>query len=141
MTPEQCRTVQASFAQIDPIADDIAGSFYRRLFELDPALRPLFDTDLKLQGTKFMEKLAVAVKGLDDLDSIVPFVQSLGRRHHGYGVTAKDYATAGDALLWALRDGLGPSFTADVRAAWFAAYTALAAVMIGAEATGAGAPA
>jgi hemoglobin-like flavoprotein len=141
VTPEQCRTVRASFAQVDPIADEVAASFYRRLFELDPALRPLFDSDLTLQGTKFMEKLAVAVKGLDDLDSITPFVQTLGRRHHAYGVAVKDYETAGDALLWALRDGLGPSFTADVRAAWLAAYTTLAAVMIGAETAGAGAPA
>ena len=139
MTREQCRLVQASFAQVDPVADDIAMSFYRRLFELDPALERLFNIDLKVQGTKFMEKLALAVKGLDDLDSITPFVRSLGRRHAGYGVTAKDYDTAGDALLWALRDGLGPSFTADVRTAWFAAYKMLAAVMIGASAEGAGA--
>ena len=53
------------------------------------ALEPLFNVDLKVQGTKFMEKLALAVKGLDDLDSITPFVQSLGRRHAGNGVTAK----------------------------------------------------
>ena len=139
MTREQCRQVQASFAQVDPIADDIAASFYRRLFELDPALEHLFRIDLKVQGTKFMEKLALAVKGLDDLDSIAPFIRSLGRRHAGYGVTAKDYTTAGDALVWALRDGLGPDFTADVRAAWFAAYKALAAVMIDAPADGAGA--
>ena len=139
MTREQCRLVQASFSQVDPVADDIAASFYRRLFELDPALEPLFKIDLKVLGTKFMEKLALAVKGLDDLDSITPFVRSLGRRHTGYGVTAKDYDTAADALLWALRDGLGPSFTADVRAAWFVAYKTLAAVMIDAPTEGASA--
>jgi hemoglobin-like flavoprotein len=139
MTREQSRLVQASFARVDPVADDIAASFYRRLFELDPALEPLFTMDLKMQGTKFMEKLALAVKGLDDLDSITPFIRSLGRRHAGYGVTAKNYDTVGDALLWALRDGLGPSFTADMRAAWFAAYKTLAAVMIDAPAEGAGA--
>jgi nitric oxide dioxygenase len=139
VTREQCRLVQASFAQVDPVADEIAAFFYGRLFELDPALERLFNIDLKVQGTKFMEKLALAVKGLDDLDSITPFVRSLGRRHAGYGVTAKDYDTVGDALLGALRDGLGPSFTADVRAAWFAAYKTLAAVMVDAPAEGAGA--
>lgn len=137
MTPEQTRMVQGSFAQVDPIANEVAAAFYRRLFELDPTLRPLFDIDLSVQGGRFMEKLAVAVKGLEDLDSITAFVRSLGRRHRVYGVTAKDYETVGDALLWALRDGLGPSFTADVRAAWLAAYTTLAAVMIDAEVAGA----
>jgi nitric oxide dioxygenase len=121
------------------VADDIAASFYRRLFELDPSLERLFNIDIKVQGTKFMEKLALAVKGLDDLDSITPFVRTLGRRHKGYGVTAKDYDTVADALVWALRDGLGPSFTADVRAAWFAAFKTLAAVMIDAPTEGASA--
>jgi hemoglobin-like flavoprotein len=130
MTLEECRLVQASFAQVDTIADQIAASFYRRLFELEPALAPLFKTDMELQGTKFMEKLAVAVKGLEDLDSITLFVQRLGRRHIGYGIKKKDYYTAGDALLWALESELGNGFTPDVRAAWAAAYEILAGVMI-----------
>jgi len=37
--------VQTSFAQVRPIADAAAALFYRRLFELDPTLRPLFNGD------------------------------------------------------------------------------------------------
>lgn len=50
LTADQCKLVQASFAQVDPVLDLVASRFYRRLFELDPALRPLFKTDLALQG-------------------------------------------------------------------------------------------
>ena len=38
LTRDECRLVQASFAQIAPIADEVAATFYRRLFELDPNL-------------------------------------------------------------------------------------------------------
>jgi hypothetical protein len=41
MTTTQTELVQASFAKVLPIADEAAALFYGRLFELDPALRPL----------------------------------------------------------------------------------------------------
>ncbi len=134
LTPEECRLVQASFAQIDPVASRVAALFYQRLFELDPTLAPLFKVDMTTQGARFMEKLAIAVKGLEDLDEIAPFVETLGRRHGGYGVKTKDYDTVCDALLWSLEQHLGPAFAEDVKAAWSAAYEALSTRMIAAAA-------
>jgi hemoglobin-like flavoprotein len=130
LTAEECKLVQASFAQIDPVSNRVAELFYGRLFELDPSLEPLFKTDMALQGVKFMEKLAIAVKGLDDLDSIAPFVRELGRRHVAYGVKSLDYNKVEDALLWALESELGPAFGRDVKAAWSAAYWAISTMMI-----------
>lgn len=130
MTRDEIRLVQASFAQVDPIANKIAASFYGRLFELNPALRPLFTTELEIQGARFMEKLAVAVKGLEDLAFVTPFARELGRRHAGYGVQVKDYDTAGEALTWALEREFGPAFTPDLNAAWLAAYQMLCQIMI-----------
>jgi hemoglobin-like flavoprotein len=130
VTRDETRLVQASFAQIDPIANKIAASFYRRLFELDPALRSLFKTDMEVQGARFMEKLAVAVKSLEDLAIVTPFARELGRRHAGYGVETKDYDTAGEALIWALEREFGPAFTPDLEAAWRAAYVMLCETMI-----------
>jgi nitric oxide dioxygenase len=130
VTPNETRLVQASFAQIDPIANKIAASFYGRLFELDPALRELFKTDLEIQGARFMEKLAVAVKSLEDLAFVTPFARELGRRHAGYGVAPKDYDTAGEALIWALEREFGPAFTPDLKTAWLAAYGMLCETML-----------
>jgi hemoglobin-like flavoprotein len=130
LTPEECRLVQASFAQVDPMADRVAMMFYQRVFELDPMLASLFKVDMATQGTRFMEKLALAVKGLEDLDEIAPFVETLGRRHVGYGVKTKDYDTVGEALLWTLEQHLGSSFDDNVKAAWSAAYEALSTMMI-----------
>ncbi len=129
MTPAEKVLVQHTFAKVVPIADQAAALFYGRLFEMDPSLRPLFKTDLVEQGKKLMQMIGFAVKGLDTLDQLVPAVQSLGKRHAGYGVTDAHYETVGGALLWTLEKGLGPAFTPDVKAAWATVYTLLATTM------------
>ena len=50
MTPEQVGLVQQSFAQVAPIADKAAEIFYDRLFEVAPAVKPLFSGDMAEQG-------------------------------------------------------------------------------------------
>jgi hemoglobin-like flavoprotein len=129
MTPEQTRLVQSSFKQVAALGEPAAALFYRRLFELDPALRLLFKGDMTEQGRKLLAMIAAAVNGLDDLAAIVPAVQALGARHRGYGVAAKDYDTVAAALLWTLEQGLGAGFTPAVKDAWIAVYTVLADTM------------
>ena len=129
MTPEQKILVQQSFAQVAPIADQAAALFYGRLFELDPSVKPLFKTDLETQGRKLMQVLAMAVNGLDDLDALVPVVQTLGRKHVAYGVTDEHYDTVGSALLWTPEQGLGEGFTPEVKAAWTDVYSIIATTM------------
>src|SRR3954454_8396857 len=99
MTQEQKRLVQEGFELVVPIADAAAAIFYARLFELDPAVRRMFKGDMTEQGKKLMQTLTVAVRSLNRLDTIVPAVQALGRRHGGYGVTDQHYVTVGAALL------------------------------------------
>jgi hemoglobin-like flavoprotein len=129
MTPEQKRLVQTSFEQVAPIAEVAAGLFYNRLFELDPALRPLFKGDLVEQGRKLMQMIGMVVKGLDRFDELVPAAQALGKRHVGYGVRDEDYETVGAALLWTLGKGLGAAFTHETKEAWTAAYGAITTAM------------
>jgi hemoglobin-like flavoprotein len=129
VTPDQKVLVQQSFRLVEPIADTAAELFYSRLFEVDPSLRHLFRGDMREQRRKLMQMLTVAVRGLDQLDAIVPAVQALGRRHVGYGVQPQHFDTVGAALLWALAQGLGPAFTTDVRNAWAAVYDILSSVM------------
>jgi hemoglobin-like flavoprotein len=131
VTPNQINLIRESWAKVEPIADTAAGLFYGRLFELDPTIRPLFaHADIDKQGKILMQTLTVVVKSLDKLDTIVPAVQALGRRHAGYGVRAGDFETVGSALLWTLEQGLGPAFDDDTREAWTVAYQTLASVML-----------
>jgi hemoglobin-like flavoprotein len=73
--------------------------------------------------------LATAVTNLHQVEAILPAVQSLGKRHVAYGVTAQHYESVGAALLWTLEQGLGSDFTPSVKAAWTQAYITLAGVM------------
>src|ERR1700743_3140097 len=102
MTPQDIALVQGSWKSVVPIKEAAVEMFYGRLFELDPALRPLFKNDMKEQGAKLAAMLNTVVNGLTQLDAIVPAAQALARRHVGYGVKPKDYETVGGALIWHL---------------------------------------
>ena len=121
--------VQDSFAQVAPIAETAAEMFYKRLFELDPSVKPLFKSDMAVQGRLLMQTIGAAVAGLDDLSALTPIVQDLGVRHARYGVQPEHYDTVGEALLWTLGQGLGEKFTPEVRTAWTEVYCLLAQVM------------
>lgn len=131
MTPHQIKLVQTSFAQVAPIAATAADLFYGRLFEIAPEVRAMFPDDLSGQKKKkLMAMLGTVVAGLSHVDTLLPAVRALGRRHAGYGVSAEQYAPVGAALLWTLEKGLGTAFTTEVEEAWSSAYTMLAGAMI-----------
>ena len=135
MTPEQIRIVQSTWVRVLPIKDIAAQLFYKRLFEMDPSLRPLFRGDLREQGEKLMQIIDAAVNGLSHLERIVTAIQDLGRRHADYGVKDHHYDTVGAALLWTLKEGLGAEFTPKAKEAWATVYGVLAATMQEAAAT------
>ena len=131
MTPIQKQLIQDIFRQVAPIAETAAALFYDRLFTLDPSLRPMFTGDMQEQGRKLMQMIAVAVRGLDDLDQLLPAVRALGQRHARYGVRPAHYGTVAAALLWTLEQGLGDAFTPEARTAWSTVYGILAGTMMG----------
>lgn len=129
MNSEQIQLVQSTFAVVRPISAAVGELFYKRLFILDPSLRPMFKGDLAHQSRMLMVMLDSAVKGLNDLDALVPVVRQLGARHARYGVRAQHYDTVGSALLWTLEQGLDERFTPAVGEAWATVYELLASVM------------
>jgi len=130
MTPDQIARVQQSFATVAPIADQAAVMFYDRLFELAPAVKPLFPSDMAEQRRKLMATLAIVVNGLSNLETILPAASALATRHVAYGARPEHYPVVGAALLWTLEKGLGDAWTEDVADAWTAAYTLLSGFMI-----------
>ena len=130
MTPDQVKLVQQSFAQVAPIADKAAEIFYGRLFEIAPAVKPLFHGDLAAQRRKLMAALAAVVAGLSNMPSVLPVASALAKRHVGYGAHPEHYSAVGEALLWTLARGLGPQWTPEVATAWTSAYATLSSFMI-----------
>jgi hemoglobin-like flavoprotein len=130
MTPDQVTLVQQSFAKVAPISDQAAVIFYDRLFEIAPQVKAMFPSDLTEQRKKLMATLAVVVNGLSNLESILPAASALATHHVSYGAKAEHYPVVGSALLWTLEKALGEAWTAEVAAAWTAAYGTLSGYMI-----------
>jgi hemoglobin-like flavoprotein len=129
LTSQQIALVQSTFRTVEPMGETAAEIFYKRLFEIEPATAALFNGDMKQQGRKFMQVLAVAVGGLSNMPTIMPMVQQLGLRHAGYGVRAQHFDSVREALLWTLALVLQDAYTDEVRSAWLTAYAMLAGVM------------
>lgn len=130
MKIEQLDLIRQSLIHIHPIADQIAKSFYARLFEVTPHLQRLFTGDMHRQGAMLMTSLELAVSNLDNHESILPAIQALGERHMSYGVKAEYYPLAREAYLWALEKQLGEKFTPALQEAWETAFDALTEAMI-----------
>src|SRR5512138_1569676 len=129
MTPDQVALVQATYDKIAPIHVTAGALFYRRLFELNPELRPLFHHDIMAQSRKLMDMIELVVEHLGEFESLQPRLQALALAHIGYGARDEDYDTIGTALIWAIRQGLEDQFTPADEAAWLAAYGMLADAM------------
>jgi len=130
MTPSQIQLVQSALPFIAAEKEQVARLFYQRLFQLDPALRDLFKSDMVVQGNKLITMLGTLIAGLNKPEQIVPVLQAMGQRHAGYGVEDGHYATVGAALLWTLERCLGTNFTTDMRDAWIALFFVVSRTMI-----------
>lgn len=130
MTPRQIELVQSSYAAIAAQRDTAGLTFYARLFEVAPDVRPMFKSDMHVQGGKLVDMLGTVVDGLTDLEKLLPAISRMASRHHQYGARPEHYALVGSVLIWTLGQTLGPDFTRETRVAWTAAYAALSEAMI-----------
>ena len=117
MTPDQIHLLRRSYARVEPQAQLAALSFYKRLFELAPELRPLFTTSIESQATKMVDMLTLAVNLTDRPESLETEMRQLGARHVAYGMKDEHYDLIRRALIDTLGDVLGPDFTPATRAA------------------------
>eukprot|EP00804_Cyclotella_cryptica_P007388 CCRYP_002589-RA/>CCRYP_002589-RA protein AED:0.17 eAED:0.17 QI:345/1/1/1/1/1/4/303/143 len=131
LTAKQIELVQSSWEKVEPIADTASDIFYAKMFETEPSFRALFPEDMSKQKMSLMQVLGMAVKGITNLEELVPKVQDLGRRHAKYyKVTVPMYQTVGVCLLYTLEKGLGDIWTPEHKEAWALTYNVLASVMI-----------
>lgn len=130
MTAYQVKLIRDTWHSIGPIASMVPKIFYDRLFEIDPTTKPLFTkANMPRQHTLLLEALELVADHAEDLNSLVPTLEDLGRRHVRYGVEDEHYDSVGIALLWTLERGFGAQFTHEVREAWTLAYQFISGAM------------
>ena len=130
MTPRQIDLIRETWTEVAGLGLAAADLFYDRLFETAPETQPMFmKTDMAEQKKKLLGALSFVVAQAHMADQLLPALQTLGRKHVGYGVEDHHYDAVGSALIWTLEQGLADAFTDEVRDAWVAAYTLVADTM------------
>lgn len=129
--PFDVALVQSTFEMLAPRGEELVETFYSLLLERHPAVAPLFEgVDMKQQRAKLLSAIATVVATLRDLETVVPHLQELGRRHVGYGAEPAHYDAVGSTLLDSIAQIAGDDWTPEVEAAWSGAYDVAASVMI-----------
>ena len=109
-------TLQQRFAQAEPRASVTLLVFWKNLFELNPALRPMLPENTAEQDRLLTRLLNAEVSVLA---STRPAAPRLPEANPAEGPTC---SVAGEALLWTLQEAYGADFTPQARAAWEALY-------------------
>jgi nitric oxide dioxygenase len=138
LDPAQVAAVRTSFAAVAPIAHRAGIMLFDRIFELAPETRPMFADDIAPQAARTIEAVRTLVDHLDEPDRVTALLTELGARHARYGVQPEHFPVVGAALLWTLEQGLGDALSAEVRDAWSARWTVVAATMLAGLAAAAG---
>ena len=156
LTMEQFRLLQHSWklvkdGQFDAfkaqqlIADPLGFwwlQFYETLFELNPALKPLFKN--KFTQSQMLTEMVDAALGLlpGTLDQalgeektaldpqLIPILVGLAERHVSYNVKAEHYGTVGLGIVTTLERTLGSNFDEETKAAWVELWSLMCTVMI-----------
>lgn len=132
MNSNNLELVKKSWANISKIDFEIVGgTFYIRLFQINPELRRLFkNASMKEQSIKLGCMLSYVISRFDSTEDILAEIKLLAERHSNYGVKEEHYEAAREALLWTLEQGLGEYWNDALSIAWKEFYETLANQMI-----------
>jgi NAD(P)H-flavin reductase/hemoglobin-like flavoprotein len=122
--------LRSSWAEVARYGDQVPLFFYSSLFLAHPSVRDMFPVGMAGQRDKLVAALGLVVTRADDLASVVPVLQQLGRDHRRFAVIADHYPAVGEALLATLAHFLGDGWDEHLAAHWTAAYELVARVML-----------
>lgn len=123
------RRLKESFTRAAAYGDEVALFFYSHLFLAHPELREMFPVSMVNQRDKLLNALGRIVAEVSSHDTLVPFLQGLGRDHRKFGTIAEHYPAVGTSLLATLAHFNGTTWNEDLARDWTEAYTVVANVM------------
>jgi len=131
LTPEDVKNVKESWAKAEPHAALAADIFYEKLFR-DEEVKALFPEDMTDQKERLMKVLSMVVGSIEDISTLIPKLQHLGKIHYEKKVKEKQYDWVGNCLLETLIDALTKEVMTDaVVDSWLKTYAILAQTMKG----------
>ncbi|MCW2637002.1 MAG: Flavohemoprotein [Blastococcus sp.] len=121
--------MRANFAKAGATGDEAPLYFYSHLFLSHPETRAMFPVSMAHQRDRLFAALGDVVARVDDLGSLVPILQQLGRDHRKFGTLAAHYPAVGASLLATL-EHFDDEWTPELAKSWSEAYDVVASVMI-----------
>jgi methyl-accepting chemotaxis protein len=122
--------LETSFDLLAPRGEELVETFYARLFERAPAVRPLFGSDLRRQRAMLLQALVMVRRSLRDLDALVPGLHRLGARHVAYGARPEHYPVVAEALIAAMAELAGDAWSDRYALAWEQGLAVIAGAML-----------
>jgi methyl-accepting chemotaxis protein len=127
----EVETLEESFDLVAPQGDELMRRFYDRLFEVAPAVEPMFaNVDMDRQRKALLNMLVVLRESLRDLDDIVPDLEALGAKHAEWGAQPEHYPVVGEVLLGEMAALAGDAWKPEYTTAWQEAYAVVQDVML-----------
>ncbi|GIF76327.1 globin domain-containing protein [Asanoa siamensis] len=124
------KLLQASLEVVADRADELIASFYGRLFDQYPAVRPMFPANMDAQHDKLLGAIIALVTNYENPEALRPTLEALGRKHDGWGVRPEHYTAVATCLLATLDEYAGEAWTPEIEGAWTRAYTFAAGTML-----------
>lgn len=124
------KALERSLEQIKPVDREFTASFYDKLFEDYPEVKPLFaHSDMFQQRKKLFDALVLVVENINNPNELSQEIKKMGKRHTKYGVLPHHYPWVGSTLLKTFEHYLGTDWTTETSQAWSEAYNLLSQLM------------
>ncbi len=122
--------VQSSFSRAFRDKDNLSRKFYERLFVVAPKTKMLFkEEDLKKQRTMLFAVMAMVLKGLDDPDTLYPYLYMLGEDHAKMGVKPEYFQVFCEVFVETMQIADGKAKNEPLERAWRNAFSMINSVM------------
>lgn len=130
LSDKDIQLVRHSYTQVFTPDSGAGQILYDRLFDLAPALRPLFDEEIGPQADRLVAGLGEALALLHDRPALRSQMERLGDHHQALGVSPETYHLVGAALLHTVKERTGAGCDDALLTAWTRAYAGIAAEML-----------
>ena len=122
--------IRESFSLVESMPEKVAAHFYALIFLEHPEVRDMFPPMMDAQRDRLIQALVRVVGQCDRPETLADYLRQLGRDHRKFGARPEHYDVVWRALISALKYFAGPAWTAEMDAAWLAAYQLVAGTMI-----------
>lgn len=137
LNAEQRAIIKATVPLLESGGEALTTHFYKMMLSEYPEVRPLFNQAHQASGDQpraLANGVLMYARHIDQLEQLGGLVGQIINKHVALQILPEHYPIVGSCLLRAIEEVLGKEIaTAEVLAAWPAAYGQLADILIGAE--------